>query len=177
MRLVLVAAFLSLFCGAPSFAQNGTAVLIDSQAFYDPQNGIPELVAIEAQLEREFAPVVAEIEMLQKQLIKRENEYRAAANSNTVEVNVRLQEQIEKESSTLRKKSQDAQLNAERRQKQLRESIEANVSLAIQTYAAEKKYDVVLDSSSVPLYASEIWAASYDRTADFIKWYRARPPG
>ena len=175
MRFVLFAALLCLFCHAPSHAQNGTAVLIDSRAFYDPQNGIPKLVEIEGQLTREFAPVVAEIEMLQKKLAKSEGDLRLAKDAYNAASIISLSDDVEKQSQTLRRKSQDAQLNMERRQKQLSEFVEEDVREAIEAYAKAKKYDVVLDVSSDPLYASESWAPAHDRTADFILWYRARP--
>lgn len=177
MRLVLVAALLSLFCHVPSYAQKGTAVLIDSNAFYDPQNGIPELAAIAPRLEREFSPIVAEIESLQRQIVKLENDLRLAKDANEMTKGTKLSDEIENQSRMLRIKSEDARVRADKRRRELSEPVEAKVSIAIKTYATEKKYDVVLDQTATPLYESESWFASYDRTLDFIKWYRARPLG
>ena len=172
MRFVLLTALFSLFCGAPSFAQNGTAVWVDTKTFFDSKNGIPELVALNVQLEREFAPLIAESEKLREQITKLQADY---SSTSDYEKSEKLEEKIDFLSEIFNKMSQDGQTNYDRRRKEIDEFISKKLNEAMKVYAAENKYDIILDAGISLLYVSDNWPVSYDRTADFIQWYNTRP--
>ena len=177
LRLVLLAGLLCLFIPSPVSAQNGTAVLIDTGAFYDSAYGIPEFAAAQKQLEREFGPANAEIEQLTRRMSQLQLEANVAAAANNQVLLASLNKEIESTTQTSEQKFNSAQEAAAKRLEQLNRPIEAKIIVAMKAYAIEKKIDVILDTTINTLYVSEAWPAAANRTTDFIQWYRARPGG
>jgi Skp family chaperone for outer membrane proteins len=177
LRLVVLMALLSLFIPSTAFAQNGTAVLIDTAAFYDSATGIPELAAAQRQLEVEFGPANAEIGQLTRRIGQLQVDANAAAAANNEALFASVNQEIESLSRVAEIKFNSAQEAGAKRLEQLTSPIEAKILGAMKAYAIEKKIDVILDTSTNTIYVSESWPAAANRTADFIQWYRARPAG
>lgn len=168
------APLLALLAMMPA-AHAGRAVLINSDAFFDPQNGIPALVSAMNQLNNEFKPTSNELAMMNTKVGIEERALATAIQANDSAAATEHETKLRQLQMDIKRKSGDASALVEQRRKVLVGPVEDKVDKAMAVYAAAKGIDVVLDANTNPLYASQTWAASNDVTADFIAWYKAQP--
>lgn len=171
------AALLAMLAMSPAAHAAGRTVLIDTEAFYNPQTGIPALLNAMNLLNSEFKPTSNEIEALHVKIGTEEKALAAAVAANDSAAATTHNDTLVLLTRTAKAKSDDASQRIAQRRKVLVGPVEAKVMKAMSAYAAEKGIDVILDANSGPVYVSPSWAKDNDMTADFITWYKTQPAG
>lgn len=164
--------------GAPAAGKIGW---IDTGMFADEKEGVTKYNNALKALDTEMKPRVTELTALQTRLQKIAEEIRTATNVPAgVPVNQQVVTQKQDEGQRLqrefefKKKEYDAAV--EKRSGEVLGPVSADISKAIQDYAKQKGYSVVLDIAALA-NANAILAldAASNITKDFIVFYNARP--
>lgn len=164
----------TLVASLPAQTKSTSSVaLVDSRVFYHPQLGIQRLRHAYQQLETEFAPKQAELQVLQNRIVALNAEANkmgatAAAKAKEEEV-FRLQREFD-----AKKQEADAAFN--KRRLILVQPIQQHVGKALQDFIAGRGITVLLDVSKLE---DAILAAlpTADFTRAFIDEYNAKFPG
>jgi Skp family chaperone for outer membrane proteins len=151
--------------------------LIDAESFSDTKAGITRYLAALKTLEREFQPRQTELTNLQARLnavgedIKK---LRAEPlpNQNLIQTKTDEAENIERE---LKRKAEDAQEALKKRTQVVLEPISRDVRTAIESYAKQRGFTLVLDSSQLQGVILSINPA-IDITQAFIADYNSKNP-
>lgn len=153
-------------------------VIVNTAAFFEDKVGITKYLNATAALEREFAPVNADIRSIRTRIdtLSKEIEQMRTAKAAATSVATK-QAEVEQLLVEGKRKSEDAAKRLERRQNEVLPPITADVRRALQEYALKNGYEVVLDAPKL-VDSGFLLAvhASADITFDFIKSYNSRPP-
>ncbi len=169
-----------------SAAQGGFRVaVINTLAFDDDKTGITRYVSAMKQLETEFKPRQDKLTTMNTRLQGLAKEIETLGKSATGPNSVVSQEAIEKkrqEGEKLQREMKfeqdDANAAFQTRQATLVGPIFSDISKAIEDYRKQKGYAIILDVAKLAQDGSVLaMAPDADVTADFIKFYNARPAG
>jgi Outer membrane protein len=189
IRSIAVAFVFAALFAVSSFAQTtpasgGRIVVIDTAAFADAKNGITKFVNAQNALDNEFKPVQTkldgmianyqklgnEIKTLQEQISKPNSPIKPETVQSKIEEYQRMETAIKRE-------SEDAKANYARRQQAVLGPIMQDIGKAMEDFAKQKGYSVILDSAK--LYDAGIILVQGDDKADvtkeFIAFYNSRP--
>lgn len=195
IRLTAAMLFLAAFSAVPSFAQTAGAAatptvsttvriaVIDTGAFGDEKQGIAKYITAAKQLDTTFAPRRTELQTMTTQyqnLVKELETLSKPTPGSPVSpqsVNAK-REQAEKLQRDIEYKQKEAQAAYQAESGKTIGPLFVDIGKAIQEYAKQKGYTVVLDLAKMAdngmLLAVDQTA---DVTADFIKFYNQRPAG
>lgn len=191
IRLMAAALFFAaLFVAAPAaFAQTAGATtasgarvaVVDTSAFADDKAGITRFNSALKTLDTEFAPRREELRRLTEQFNGLVKDLDAASKS-TAPIDPKTldakRDQAENLQKDIKRKQEDAQLAYQKRQEVVLGPIYNDIGKAIADYAKQKGYALIFDLSK-DQNQMLVWANmdQADITADFIKFYNARPAG
>ena len=158
--------------------------VIDTGAFADDKAGITRYASAMNALEAEFKPLATEIQgLISKHTalgteIKKLQDQAAAG---TVPVDPKAAQAKVEEFQTLelsiKRKQEDMKARAERREPQVMNPIRQEIGKALNDYATQKGYALILDAAKLDgaglILAFD--AAKVDVTKDFITFFNARP--
>jgi outer membrane protein len=151
--------------------------VIDSRFFRGTDEkgtgGIARYITAARQLEAQFQPQVKDLEGLQTRYNSIVEDIRKTqAVAQPAEIEKKRQQAADLEVQ-IKRKSEDLERDVNARQEQVMRPIEQDVFNAIQTYATQRGYSIVLDIARVPvLFAAD----QIDITKEFIAEYnRTRP--
>lgn len=192
IRSIAAIMFFAVLFAVPAFAQTATPAqntskitLINSALFDDEKAGITKYVQAFKSLETEFAPRRTELQGMQTKLqgiVKElENLQKTAGQAGSpVSAQTLTDKQTEGENLQREMKFKQEQANAafQRRFEAVIGPIQNDIGKAIREYAKQKGFLMVFDASKDEK-AMILWADMdvVDSTADFIKFYNARPAG
>jgi Skp family chaperone for outer membrane proteins len=191
IRSIAAAFVFSALFAISAFAQTapattggtGKIVIINTAAFGD-KAGITKYVNALTSLETEFKPVQTELEGLVNRFetlrkeIETLREQASKPNSpikpESVQAKIEQAEQLQRD---IKRKEEDGQSRFQNRRAQLLGPISQDIGKALEDFAKQKGYSVILDSSK--LYEAGILLVQVDEKADvtkeFIAYYNARP--
>lgn len=192
IRSVAAMMFFAVLFAVPALAQQpaanstagaGKVAVIDTGAFADEKAGITKYISAAKQLNDEFQKQRTDIQNMTNQYntLVKEIETLSKPNPsvpvNRASLDAKV-EQAEKLKRDIAFKQEDAQAAYGKRQQALIGPIFTDIGKAIQEYAKQKGYTVVLDLEKM---AQGGMILAVDKTADvtedFIKFYNARPAG
>jgi len=172
--IAVLAGFAGAQTAAPPTAQAQAApiklAVIDSEAFADPKTGVKRLIAASTQIDTELTP-------LRQQITTMNTRYQALAQK----ANARTITQPEAdEADTLKRDIQRKQADGQKKldvlTRQKIAPILNDLSTAVQAYAKQRGYDIVLDAAK---FAGTMMVINQglDITNAFIADYNAKNPG
>jgi Skp family chaperone for outer membrane proteins len=177
------------FFAVSSFAQTGAVgnakiVVIDTGAFADAKAGIGKYNNAMKSLDAEFATVQNDLTATANRLTTLQKEIQTLqdqAASGKVPVDQKSAqtkvEQFQTLQTDFKRKQEDAKARFDRRQEQIMGPIMQDIYKAMQDFATQKGYDLILDA--VKLDAQQMILAfipsKVDVTKDFITFYNSRP--
>lgn len=181
----------------PLFAQTTPApsttkiCFINTAAFMDEKDGIKKLLTAVIALDKEFEPRRQELvnmntrgETLAKEIQALQTQLNNAATAKPAVVNVdKVRNDIlakQEEGSRLeidfKRKQEDAKTAFEKREELMLSPIRREIFIAVTDYAKAKGYDLVLDGANLERTGSLLFVnQGMDLTADFIKFFNAKP--
>ncbi len=171
--------------GAAQPAGNLRVVVIDTDAFAATEGGITRYLNAARTLENEFKPLQTELQGLFTKYqtlgaeIKKLQDTVAAGGQvpiSTDAIRAKVEEYQALE-TTIKRKEEDAKARAGRREQQVLGPIMLDIGKAIQEFATQKGYDLVLDIAKLA-NADLILAinpAKADVTKEFITFFNQRP--
>ena len=176
------AALFSVSASAQAPAQPKFAVI--NTAAFDGKDGLTRYNNAMDSLEKEFAPVQTKIQGMVTRYqtlageIKKLQEQPANVpiDQNAAQTKVTEYQNLEK---SIKREQEDAKANFDRRQQAVMGPLLQDIGKAMQDYATQKGYDLILDAAKLD-NAGLILAynpAKVDVTKDFITFYNARPAG
>ncbi len=194
LRLIAVFAFAAIF-SISAFAQTGGAVpvaaqtgmakivVIDTGVFCgDEKGGIAKCINAVKSLNSEFAPVQNDLDATATKITTLEREIKiiqdqAAAgkvpiDQRAAQAKVDAYQLLQTE---YKRKQEDAKAKLERRQEQLIAPVMQDISKAIQDFAAQKGYDMILDAAILEKAIIAYIPNKIDVTKEFIVYYNSRP--
>jgi Skp family chaperone for outer membrane proteins len=144
--------------------------VIDSEAFADPKTGVKRLIAASSQIDTELTP-------LRQQITTMNTRYQALAQKANART---ITQQEADEADTLKRdiqrKQEDGQKRLDVLTRQKIAPILNDLSIAVQAYAKQRGYDIVLDTAK---FAGTMIVINQglDITGAFITDYNAKNPG
>jgi len=194
-RLIAAAFFFAALFAVSGFAQAGAGqpagtakiVVIDTGAFADEKaGGITKYVTAMKSLDSEFTPVqtdlqnsATKIQSLQKEIQTLQDQAaggKVPVDPKTAQAKVDSFQLLQ---TDFKRKQEDAKAKYERRQEQVMGPVMQDIFKAMQDFAKQKGYDLILDA--VKLDAQQMILAfipsKLDVTKEFISFYNARPAG
>ena len=180
--LFAFAALFSVSASAQATAQPKFAVI--NTAAFDGKDGLTRYNIAMDGLEKEFAPVQTKIQGMMTRYqtlageIKKLQEQPANVpiDQNAAQTKVSEYQTLEK---SIKREQEDAKANFDRRQQAVMGPLLQDIGKAMQDYANQKGYDLILDAAKLD-NAGLILAfnpTKVDVTKDFITFYNARPAG
>jgi Skp family chaperone for outer membrane proteins len=177
----------SAFAQGAANAAGGPKIVVINTLAFDGKDGIGRYNNAMDSLDKEFAPVQTKIQgMVTRyntlgQEIKKIQDAASAPgappiNQKDAETKVTEYQNLEK---SIKREQEDAKASFERRQAQVMGPLLQDIGKAMQDYANQKGYDLILDAAKLD-NANLILAfnpAKVDVTKDFITFYNARPAG
>ena len=161
-------------------------VVIDTGAF-DSKEGIKKYIIAMDALEKEFAPLQTEIQglgarytALGAEIKKMQDGANAPTpvpiNQQTAAAKVEEYQSLE---TTIKRKQEDGKARFEKRQQEVLGPILADIGKAMDDFAKQKGYALILDASKMfnAGLLLTLDATKIDVTKDFITFYNARPAG
>jgi Skp family chaperone for outer membrane proteins len=156
--------------------------VIDTGAF-DTKDGITRYASAMNALEAEFKPLETEIQgmvtkytALAAEIKKLQDASAAGTPVNQQAANAKVEEYQNLELA-IKRKQEDAKARAARREPQVMGPIRAEIGKALQDFATQKGYALILDAAKLDgaglILAFD--AAKVDVTKDFITFFNARP--
>jgi Skp family chaperone for outer membrane proteins len=150
---------------------------INTEGFVDPANGIKQLVKALKQLEQEFQAQQSELMDLSNRLnalAQEITQLRAnpPADPKIVAGKTAEAQQLQR---LMKQKGDAAQAAYNKRTKELRQPIEAEIALEFTSYMQDRNFAMLLDSSRMggPVLAAR---PDLDVTGDFIAFFNAKHP-
>lgn len=194
-RFIAVMMFFAAFASISAFAQTGAApasqgtvrvAIIDTSAFADEKGGIQKFISAYKQLQTEFGPKQQDIKTTETRLQQIQSDFtKMQAESqkpNSPVSAASVQKKLE-EGQALQteytRKVEDYKNSLQRREAAVVGPIYQDIGKAIQDYAKTKGYTAILDISKdqTGMIVGIDMATVDATTADFIKFYNARPAG
>lgn len=177
--------FSALFA-VSAFAQTAATPkigFVNTYAFGDDKAGITKYINANKTLETEFTPVNNELktmatkyQTLQKDF---ENLRDAAQKPNSpvkVETVQAKADELDKLGREIKFKQEDAKAQFERRQAALLGPVQQDIMKAMQDFAKQKGYSVILDAAKLDEAGIILaWDPSADVTKEFVTFFNARP--
>lgn len=185
IRTIAAMMFFAVLFAVPTFAQQTAAgatkvAIINSAYFDDEKAGITKYIQAFKTLQTEFKPSQDAILALEARLKKVGEEFKTLQGSSAVDPKSLDAKREEGEKLELEYKYKQEQYKAalQRRLEAVIAPVQFDIGKAIGEYAKSKGYTVVFDVAKDEK-GMLIWAAmdSVDMTAEFIKFYNARPAG
>ncbi|HEV2706320.1 MAG TPA: OmpH family outer membrane protein [Pyrinomonadaceae bacterium] len=160
---------------ASTVVADGKIAIINMQAFTDPKVGIARLVNAYNALEKEFAPRNDELKRMQaqyRQIADDITKTRGLADEKTLNAKAEQAQNIEKE---MKRKQEDGQIAAQKREQELTEPIWKDIDNALRAFARARNITVIFDYSKMgpAMYVAN---EGVDITAAFIAEYNQRNP-
>lgn len=184
--LFAVSFIFTAFFALSAFAQTGAQPApgrigwIDTGAFGDDKEGVTKYINAAKALEAELKPRQNELIAIQTKGKSLSEEYNKMAATTGVPIDEKAlaakQDEIQKLQRDFDYKKKDFDAVAERRQNEVLGPISADIMKAVQEYAKQKGYSVILDIDK--LYQAGVllsFDASANITKDFVTFYNARP--
>jgi outer membrane protein len=156
----------------------GKIVLIYSQDFQDPKNGIARFIAVANKLNADFKGVNDELNQMQQKIQQLTDEItklqQAPAGTPIAGNTIRSKsEQLEQLKKDYQRKGEDAQAAFNKRRQELFTPLQDDISQALEAYAKAHGITLIIDGSQVPVvYAAD----SLDITRAFINDYNSKNP-
>jgi outer membrane protein len=186
-RLFVVGLFLTALFAVSAFAQTQTTriAVINTLAF-DDKTGITKYVNAMNTLEAEFKPSATELQTLANRLQTLQKDIQTlqdqiAAGKVPVDKNAAQAkvDEFENLKRDFTRKQEDYKAKIERRGQTLMGPVRQDISRAIQDYAKQKGYSLILDAAKLDEsgFILGIGDDKVDVTKDFIAFYNARPAG
>ena len=192
LSFIAVSFVFAAITAVSAFGQTGGAApaapfrmaVIDTGAFDSAKDGITRYATAMNALEAEFKPLETEITGLVTKYnalaaeIKKLQETAAAG---TVPINQQAaQTKVEEYQTlelTIKRKQEDAKARAARREPQVMGPIRAEIGKALQEFASQKGYALILDAAKLDAngFILAFDAPKVDVTKDFITFFNARP--
>lgn len=195
-RLFAVFAFAAIFAVSSAFAQAGGAVpvaaqagtakivVIDTGAFAAEKGGITRYNTAMKSLNTVFSPVETELTTMASRLQKMQDEINViqqqAANGKIPVDQKAAQAKVDAFqtlSTEFKRKQEDAKARLDREQDRVMAPVMQDIYKAMQEFAAQKGYDMILDAGK--LDSQQIILAflpnKLDVTKEFIIYYNSRP--
>ncbi|MUH71557.1 OmpH family outer membrane protein [Psychrosphaera haliotis] len=116
---------------------------------------LPQMAAMQQQLQKEFAGAAEEVEKLKSDIQFSMEKFQRESMTMSQEQQEKLRTDIEQMQQSYQAKAQPLQENIRRRQGEERNKIMAIIKTAVDEVAAEKKIDVVLQAQSVAFVKPE----------------------
>ncbi len=116
---------------------------------------LPQMAAMQQQLQKEFAGAAEEVEKLKSDIQFNMEKFQRESMTMSQEQQDKLRGEIEEMQKQFQAKAQPLQENIRRRQAEERNKIMAIVKQAVDQVAAEEKIDVVLQAQSVAFVTEE----------------------
>ena len=153
---------------------------IDTQAFGDDKAGVTKYITALKALDTEFKPRITELQTLDTRIKGIATELETMQKNTAVPINqatvVAKQDEGQRLQRELEFKQKDAEAAFQTRRGIVLGPITADIGKAIQDYAKQKGYSVVLDIAALAnANAILVLDPSADITKDFITFYNARP--
>ena len=170
----------SAFAQAPATQKIG---FINTFAFGDEKAGITKYISANKTLDTEFTPVnnelkglVTKYQTLQKEIENLQTQAQAGKvpiDQKTVSLKV---EEFDKLGREIKFKQEDAKARFERRQAALLGPVQQDIMKAMQDFAKQKGYSVILDAAKLDEAGIILaWDATADITKEFVTFFNARP--
>lgn len=170
---------------AQAGAQPGAGKIgwIITGAFGDDKEGIKTYVAAEKTLDAEMKPMATELQNLRTRINTIQDELTKMGSNPAVPVNPQAaaakQEEGQRLSTEFKRKQEDAQAKFAKRRDEVLGPIQTAIFKALDDYAKQKGYSVILDVSAMIEENRPSPILVLDQTAnitkDFITYYNARP--
>lgn len=173
-RLVLFAVLFSTLLvslRAQTTAQP-TVALIDTRVFYHNPLGINRLLQAYRQLQTEFAPRQAELQVMQDRIVALNNEINKLGASAATKLK---EEELLRLQRDFQYRKQEADAAFDKRRLVLLQPIQQHISKALQAFIAARGITILLDTSKVEDALLAI-VPSADLTRAFIDEYNAKYP-
>jgi Skp family chaperone for outer membrane proteins len=160
---------------ASTVVADGKIAIINMQAFTDQKVGIARLVNAYNTLEKEFSPRNEELKRMQaqyRQIADDITKTRGLADEKTLSAKAEQAQSIEKE---MKRKQEDGQIAAQKREQELTEPIWKDIDNALRAFARARNITVIFDYSKMgpAMYVAN---EGVDITAAFIAEYNQRNP-
>ena len=181
IRTIAAALFFAVLFSVSALAQTSPKyAVVDTAAFADEKAGITKFNTALKSLDAEFQPRRAELQKMTDQFNALVKELDTLSKSTapvapaTIDKKRDDAENLQKE---IKRKQEDAQAAFTRRQEVLLGPIYQDIGKAIGEYAKQKGYAMIFDLSKDQGQMVIYTDSSQDITADFVKFYNARPAG
>ncbi len=187
IRTIAVGLFFAALFSVSAYAQTGATtaagdkvVVVDTSAFADDKAGITKFNTALKALDAEFQPRRAELQKMTDQFNTLVKDLDTQSKMPAVDPKSldAKRSQAEVLQTEIKRKTEDAQAAFTRRQQELLGPIYNDIGKAMGDYAVQKGYAMIIDLSKdqnqMVVYTN---LAKTDITADFIKFYNARPAG
>lgn len=186
-RLIAVGLFLTALFAVSAFAQAapGKIVYINVGAFDDAKGGITKFVTALNTVQNEFKTVDADLQAMGTRYTALGNEIKTLQDNAAKNIPVDQKsaaakiEQYQQMERDIKFKGEDAKAKYQARYNSVVGPIMQDILKALQDFAKQKNYSMVLDASKLD-EAGIILAVgndSADVTKEFITYYNTRPPG
>jgi Skp family chaperone for outer membrane proteins len=185
IRFIFAALFITSFLAVAAAAQTADGPrlgLIDTR-FFAGKDGITKYIAAVNALDKEFAAdenalktMATKLQTLEKEITtlrEQASKPNSPIKPETIDAKV---EEFEKLAREYKFKQEDAQARYQRREQAVMNPIRQDIGKALQEYAAQKGYSLILDIAK--LAEANIVLAVDEKilvTQDFIKFYNSRP--
>ncbi len=165
-----------------TFAQTAEKIaVIDTRAFALQKGGITKYVTQQTKLNNEFKPVNQQLNTLATRINNLKKEINTLRNSKAPVDPKTITSKAEEHDKLVRElkfKRENAQADIDRRSQALLGPISSDIYKAMQAYAKQKGYTMILDAAKLEGAGLVLaFDRKYDVTADFIKFYNERPAG
>jgi Skp family chaperone for outer membrane proteins len=167
-------------------SQSGKLAIIDTRAFDNEKTGILKFFKGMDSVDKEFAPINAQIQALvtKQENIRKEVESLQAQAQKTPTVPIKQEtitgkaDEFERLGREIKFKQEAGKADYARRKQIVMEPILLDIGKAMEEFATQKGYALILDFGKLD-QAGVILALNKtaDVTAEFIKFYNARPAG
>lgn len=189
IRLIAVSFVFAAIFAIPAFAQTTPVApkigFINTAAFDDDKEGITRFINAMMALEGEFKQPYNELQTMINDFQKKggdfENLKKQAADPKSPISQQTLQtkaDELQNLETMIKRKKEDTDRKLETRKAQLLTPIEADIQKAIQEFAGQKGYSVIMDAARLDR-AGIILAwdekSTANLTAEFVKFFNARP--
>ena len=187
IRTIAVGLFFAALFSVSTYAQTGATTaggakvaVVDTSAFADDKAGITRFNAALKTLDTEFAPRRTELQNMTNQFNTLVKDLETLSKTPAADPKSLDSKRAQAEAlqTDIKRKQEDAQAAFTRRQEQVLGPIYQDIGKAIGDYAKQKGYAMIIDLSKdqnqMVVYTD---LAQTDITADFVKFYNARPAG
>jgi Skp family chaperone for outer membrane proteins len=148
--------------------------LVDTDAFMDEKAGITKLVAAAKRVEAEFKPRTTELQSLQQQITKAQDDLNKAAPVQDPKVTAQQNEKIDQMKKDYQRKGEDAQGAYQKRLQEVLGPVYDDIGKALDAFAKSHGITLILDVTKIQgiVAASE----SLDITKPFIVEFNSKNP-